>query len=267
MSRVADDLAGKVVEVRLEDPDPVARGRERDLADEEAEDVRLLGNLTRAGSQADRVDRHRRQGAEPLDDRRQDGRPGRGRQLHLHVGIGERHALQKLGRSGRRQRHPPVRSPYRAATRRHRAGFEPLDAQQVETDGSPDDIDDRIDRSDLMEMDLLERDPMNGRLGLAKAAKDPLGQLVLARGQTCLVDHVLDMMQVPMHVLGRRFDHGVRRPKAPAADGLESQLTIQTQAGNGRLNRPRIDTRIDQRPQGHVARDAAEAVEIADAHA
>src|SRR5262249_21884073 len=36
--------------------------------------------------------------------------------------------------------------------------------------------------------------------------------------------------------------------------------------GHGGADRPRVDPRIDERPQGHVARDATEAVEITDPH-
>ena len=108
---------------------------------------------------------------------------------------------------------------------------------------------------------------MHGRLGLAQPAEDPLGQLVLPGGERAPVDHRLDVVQVAMRVLGRGVDPGVSGAEAAAADGLERQLAGQPQAGDGRLDRAGIDPGIDQGPQGHVAGDAAEAVEIADAHA
>ena len=52
---VADDLAGQVVEVGLEHPDPVAGGRQLDGADEEPEDVGLLGQVAGAGAQTDAI--------------------------------------------------------------------------------------------------------------------------------------------------------------------------------------------------------------------
>ncbi len=45
----------------------------------------------------------------------------------------------------------------------------------------PDDIDDRIDRADLVEVDLGQVDPVDPGLGLAQLEEDPLGQVLLPR--------------------------------------------------------------------------------------
>ena len=111
--------------------------------------------------------------------------------------------LQELGRRRGGQRHPAVRRLDPAPARRHRAGLEPVDAEQVEPDGRADDVDDRVDRADLVEVDLRQVDPVDRRLGLAELAEDPLGQLVLPGGQAALVDDRLDVVQVAMRVLVR----------------------------------------------------------------
>ena len=61
-----------------------------------------------------------------------------------------------------------------------RAG-EPLDAEQVEPDGRPDDVGDAVERPDLVEVDPLERHAVDGRLGLGQLAEDRRGQLALLR--------------------------------------------------------------------------------------
>ena len=154
-----------------------------------------------------------------------------------------------------------------AAARRDGTGLEPIDSQQIQADRRTHDIDDRIDRADLVEMDLGQVDPVDLRLGLAQLEEDPLGEVFLARRQDALVDDRLDMVPVAMGVLVRRVDLRIRRPEPAAAHGLERQLARQPQAGHGLLNRPAIDARIHQRGQRHVAGNAAEAIEIADSHA
>ena len=70
-----------------------------------------------------------------------------------------------------------------------------------------------------------------------------------------------------MRVLGRGDDLRVIGTEAAPADRLEDQLARQAEAGDGRLDRAGIDPGVGQGAERHVARDPAEAVEIADAHA
>ncbi len=154
-----------------------------------------------------------------------------------------------------------------AATGRQRAGLEPVHAQQVQPDRRAGDVDDRVDRADLVKMDLGQLDPVDLGLGLAQLEEDPPGEVLLPRGQDALVEDRLDVVPVAMGVLMGGDDLGVGRPETAALHGLERQLTGQAQAGHRLLDRPAIDTGIDQRRQRHVARDAAEAVEVSDSHA
>ena len=47
-----------------------------------------------------------------------------------------------------------------------------LDAEQVQPDGRADDVGDAVERPDLVEVDLLDRHPVGGRLGLGQLAED-----------------------------------------------------------------------------------------------
>ena len=58
----------------------------------------------------------------------------------------------------------------RALPGRHRRGHDALDAQQVPADRRADDVGDRIDRADLVEVDLLDRRAVDLGLGLGQAA-------------------------------------------------------------------------------------------------
>ena len=193
--RVADDLAGQVVEVGLEHPDAVAGGGQLDGADEEAEDVGLVGHFAGPGSQADRLDGQGGEGSEPFDDGGEDGGAGGGGHLALDHRLGQRDASEQFGRRRCGQWHPAVSGLDPAAAGRHRAGLEPVHAQQVEADRGADDVDDRVDRADFVEVDLGEVDAVNVRLGLAELQEDPLGQIFLAGRQDALVDDRFDVMQ------------------------------------------------------------------------
>ena len=125
------------------------------------------------------------QRAEPLDDGRQDRGPGGRGQLHLDHRLGQRNALEDLGRGRRGQGHPAVGRLDPALPGRHRAGLEPVDAQQVEPDRRADDVDDRVDRADLVEVDLRQVDAVDPGLGLAQPQEDPLGQVFLPARSGC----------------------------------------------------------------------------------
>ena len=148
-----------------------------------------------------RFDGQGRQRSEPFDDGGQDRGPrGRG-QLPLDHRLGQRHAAEDLGRGRRRQGHPAVSRLDPAPARRDRAGLEAIDAQQVQADGRADDVDDRIDRTDFVEVDLRQVDAVDLRLGLAQLEEDSLGQVLLPGGQAALVDDRLDVVPVAMDVL------------------------------------------------------------------
>ena len=168
---------------------------------------------------------------EPLDDGRQDrGAGGRG-QLALDHRLGQRHAAEQLGRGRGRQGHPPVsrldpaRGPGGTGLASNRST-----PSRSRPDRRADDIDDRIDRADLVEVDLRQVDPVHPRLGLAQLQEDPLGQVLLPRRQDALVDDRLDVVPVAMGVLVRRDDLGIGGPEAAAADRLEASART---AGRG----------------------------------
>ena len=116
-----------------------------------------------------------------------------------------------------------------AAAGRHRAASEPFDAEQLEPDRGADEVGDRIEGADLVEMHFLDRNPVDLGLGVGQAAEEALGQILLTIGQPALVDNCLDVMQVSMGVVVRRLDPRVSCRDATALDPLQPQCDRQAE--------------------------------------
>jgi hypothetical protein len=83
------------------------------------------------------------------------------------------------------------------------------------------------------------------------------------RRQAAAVDHVDDVVQVAMSMLGFVFDVHFGGSEPPAFDFVSHQATVcQPERGDSCLNRFQVHSRIDQGAQHHVATDTAEAIQI-----
>ena len=219
--------------VCLEHPDAVGIGGQGDGTEEQAEDVGLPREIFSPRPEADRLDGHRREGAERVADGRQDRGAGRRCQLHLNVRRRQWHALEQLGRPRSGEGHPSVGGDDRSLARRHRARLEPIDAEQIEADRRPHDIDDRVDGPDLVEVDLRQIDPMHRRFGSTEPGEDPERQFLLPGREYAPVDDRFDVMHSAMDMLVPGFDPRVGRPEAAAAHASRSRV---------RQGRPRLST-------------------------
>ena len=81
------------------------------------------------------------------------------------------------------------------------------------------------------------------------------------------VDLLGDVVQVPVGML-RLVQHlHLAGPKAVALHFLAGQPDVRkAQRIDPRLNRRQLDAAIDERPQRHIAADAADTVEVGDFH-
>ena len=136
----------------------------------------------------------------------------------------------------------------RTETRWNGTRLEAFHTQQVQSNRRTHDIDDRVHRADLVKVNLADVDPVDARLGLPEPLEDPLGQLVLPRGQRALVDHLFNVVQVAMRVFAGGLNDGMRGTEATSAHGLERQFARQTQARNRGLDGPGIHPGIDESP-------------------
>ena len=154
-----------------------AFGRSRfSLADHDPADI-CPWQLLRAEPGADGLDRHR--GPLEAGKRAKDCRRGRRQQLagpglawarrrNRRAGVG-----QQPGGCRSRDRELTVRGLDRAAAEPERPARDALDAEQPEPDHRADDIDDRVERADLVEVDIVDRDAMDRCLGLGQPREDP----------------------------------------------------------------------------------------------
>ena len=208
------------------------------FADQEAQDVGLLGQIALAGAVADLLDGHRRQGPEAVGQRGHDRRAGGRGQFGLDVGGGQRNAAEQLRRGGRGNVALAVGDGDAAGAGGDGRYDQALRAEQVPADGRADDIGDRVDRADLVEVDLLDRGAMHLGLDLGQPLEDPPRGVFLAGREPAAVDHGLDMVQVPVLVFRLVCDGDLGCAEAVFLDLLGDEFHArQAERGDGRVER------------------------------
>ena len=116
-----------------------------------------------------------------------------------------------------------------------------------------------------MELHLVGREPVDQPLG-RRESPERVERARLGPGrQRRRLDDLAHVAPGPVHVLGGRDDVDVRRRDPVPLDTLESQV----EPGNPGCRQRRPDlvgvrARIQQRPEQHVARDPAHAVDVQD---
>ena len=180
------------------------------LADQHAQHVRRRRIVAVAGAVADALDRHRRNRAERRGVGRHDQRAGRRHELLLHRAAVDRRVAEQPHRRRRRHRKhavrraPPCRRRRSAASRRSRSA--PTHSMR---EHGADDVDDRVEGADLVQVHLLDRHLVDGRLGLRRAAGTSPSRDRARRRQRRAVDHLEDLRQVTVGVgLARRRVRG-----------------------------------------------------------
>ncbi len=265
---VAVDLRVHVVDVRLDEQHRRPRWLDG-VPDPEPQHVRPALRVAAARAVADRRYVHCR----PLERRQRAGDRGTGRRHHLHRPVAgarrQRRARHRdqLQRGGRGHRQRAVRRTRRAAAGRQRRTVQPLDAKQPQSYDAAHDVDDRIERADLVEVDLVFGHAVDARLSGGQQPEHRRRSLpVVVRQRRCL-DQRKHVGQAPVRL--RRFgevDVRLRggepgaphalRPQRPAGRLELRQLVVQRRG---------IDAGVDERTEQHVAADAGETVQVCDA--
>src|SRR5262249_50088681 len=105
-------------------------------------------------------------------------------------------------------------------------------------------------------------------LGLAELEKDSLGQVALPRAEGALVDHRVDMVQMPVLVLRFVLDRDLLGAEPVLLHvGRDDPHARQPERADGRVDGLEIGAGVDERPERHIATDAAGAIEVGDLHA
>ncbi len=151
------------------------------------------------GAVADRVQPHRRQRTEASRVRRHQQRAGRRRQLPRHARRVDRRAPQQpRGCRGRHREHA-VRAVARCRCRRSAARQPRGRAEPLHPEHRADDVDDRVEGADLVQVDAIERHIVNRRLRLRQPTGTVRDRAILALArQRRALDAARDLLQAVM---------------------------------------------------------------------
>ena len=88
----------------------------------------------------------------------------------------------------------------RAVAHRQRRGNDAVDAEGVQGRADADDVDDGVGRADLVELDIVGRDTVDGALGLGELGEDTVGALAHPVGQRGVGEQLPDDPDRPVRV-------------------------------------------------------------------
>ncbi len=230
------------------------------LADEAAQHVGGAGKVLRARAVADAVDRHRRHPAGARSGQRgQDGGARRRDELGADAGVDHREAAQQLGR--RRGRAP-------ASGRAGRpTNPPPSGSAETWTFSTPSrcraitragDVDDRVDRADVVEVHRLDAGAVHARLGLGQPGEDPRRAVRSPPAAARCAPRIARMSRSWRCVMAdlrrrarrRPWWRGRRRGGPRGVSSVDSRAAPACQLGPQRRQR---HAGVDQRAQDHVA--------------
>lgn len=153
-----------------------------------------------------------------------------------------------------------------AATGGQRRAVQALDAEEAQAGDGAGDVDDGVERADLVELDGVGGNAVDARLRLGEAAEDREDGCLVGQRERRGLDDGGDVGQAAVRLarLGE-VDVGERRGDPGAAHALGAQRPAvdaePPQFGGEGIG---IDAGVDEGAEQHVAADAGEAVEIGD---
>src|SRR6185437_14066606 len=103
-------------------------------------------------------------------------------------------------------------------------------------------------------------------LGGGEFAEYAEGEAALLVRQSAAGQNRFNIRQKAVTLLILGNDRGLGGGEATLLDPLDFELDWQAERFQGRANGLCIDTAIQERPEDHIPADAAEAIEVCDAH-
>ena len=167
----------------------------------------------------------------------------------------------------RRDRQHTMRGFYSPVSQRDERIVDALDSQQLEAPDGADDIEDRVDRSDLMQMKVVLSDTMDLALDRGNRIERGVRQRSDADGNSRRVDKTMDLRNRP--AVGLRRDVKIHfdavNPSAPNV--LDADIDSAETESLRKLSQPGfVESNVDQRSEKHVAGDAAGRIQDRDFH-
>ena len=285
----AEELRVHVVDLGLDDHHLVAWLDGLGFADHHPRHVGRIGKVARARTIPDPIDAHRRHRAEGRGVAGDQERSGRRDQLRALLAAIHRDVAQQA--QGRRRRHRvgPVRGGDRTAADVQRRRHHPLRAHLFEGVHRAHDVDDRIQRADLVQVHLLHRCAVHGCFGFAEAIKEADRPVLARPAQRRPFNQARNLVQRPMGRIGRSpvivavpmpacvvmvrtrpvlaTDAELGRCQARARDPLGPHgVMVDGQAAQRAANVLERYTGVDQRAQQHVSGHTGEAIDVQHLH-
>ena len=128
---------------------------------------------------------------------------------------------------------------------------------------TPHDLADRVDRADLVEVHALGVDAVDAPLGVREPAERLLRPGARALGEPGGVDLRADRGPVAVRLRRPRRRTVTRVAVIPwRSPSRVAAQAFHAQPGEPALDRRRVRARVEQRPEQHVAGDAADAVDV-----
>ncbi len=176
---------------------------------------------------------------------------------------------EQLDHGRRRAGHVAVRTVNRSAAAGQGSTDQGLDPERVETQGHPTDVEDRVGGPDLVEVDPVDRDPVDRGLGLGQELEAAHGLVFGPGRQARGGDALEDLREVPVPVLGGDAKLGLGAAEMPAGGGLALEGPAgQAQRFELGLHPRQVDARIPAQVQNgaeqHVAREPPEGIQNSD---
>src|ERR1041384_3905633 len=201
------DLRVHVVDIRLDHQEVFFRGCGVQFADHDAEKIGNLIDFTRPRSVPDRLYNkplaREDSGRHGFDNRR----TGRGGKLVRDVGEDGWVPFKNLKSRGARNRQIAVLClRAAAASQTSRRGVHGLNAEPVETDCRADDVDDRVEGSDFMEMDFLDCRVVDPCLGGRDFVEDLRRVCLDGSREAAFFNDAQDLIEMAMLLSGPRDD-------------------------------------------------------------
>ncbi len=150
-----------------------------------------------------------------------------------------------------------------AATERKRGGRDPFDVQVLEREAGPDDVPDRVDGADLVEVHVLDGKSVHAPLGARESGKHASAPF---EGPLRKGGSIEERSDLPVSAL-LRASFGSTEPDVPCGDrspahALDPHPRLDSELSQTLPNHTGGNAQIEEGAEDHVSRRAREAVEI-----
>ncbi len=143
------------------------------------------------------------------------------------------------------------------------------DIKIIEADGYADDVDDGVDRPDLVKMNPFDGNPVHRPFRLGQTAEDPLGPLPDGSGKGTRIDHGHDITIMTVWLVVCNCDIKTETPHPLAQTFLRFEPVAPPRQGELCQFASQVLQRqaeIKEGGNGHVAGDPGGAVEVEGFH-